>query len=898
MLLIEDENGKGHYLYIKKLESLTHAVTDSQYKDRKWCPYCKHVIGKEEVYEEHLTRRHFDCHNNCNLVLPEEGSTMKFKGYKNMLERPFIVYCDFECSLVKTEMSDKIAQHEPNSAAAYFVCTFDSSRNKYYKFEGKDCVVNLIEQLRLLANRCVEEQRKNERMIMTAKDHANFNSATKCYICEGSFRNEKDKVRDHCHRTGQFRGAAHNACNINYYTNRYLPIVFHNLRGYDSHLIIKKAFFEVVNSEEKINVIPNSGEKFMTFSIGNMKFIDSFQFMTASLEKLTESLKAKTGDTYAKFKIMKANFTDEELALIGRKGFYPYEFVDSSEKLTHKGLPPREAFYSQVRLEGISEEDYKHAQNVYSSFKCKDFGDYHWLYLKTDVLLLADIFENFRKMCLEHYKLDPANYLTAASLAWDAMLLKTKVELELISDPEVLAMVEKSKRGGLTFVGSKRYAKANNRRMGEQYDKDKDSSYMLYVDANNLYGHAMVQPLPQKDVKFDNTATLESILATPDDSETGYFAEVDIEFPKELHEKLKQFPPCPETLMPQVEWFSDYQREVMEKTNSKPTAEKLIPHLMKHEDYVLHYRNLKFIHNLGAVIKLKRVISFKQSRWMADYINSNNAERAKAKASKNKFLDELFKLMNNSVFGKTMEDVRNRQNMHLTTDRNNALKWFTKIEFKGSNYIDGLYLIQTHKTETLYDKPVYVGCAILDISKVRMMDFHCNTIHKNLEGNYDLLYSDTDSLIYHIRHRNLYKWLFDNQDEFDLSNLTGKYWSDNNESVLGKMKLEVGSNIITEFCALSPKSYCYKYFEKLYCEKEVKKAKGVSLAVSAKTMEASDYKRVLDSNQSQTRKIHGIRSFNQQLYTTCEDKVVLNSFYDKMILVDNINCLPYGYIKA
>ena len=315
-------------------------------------------------------------------------------------------------------------------------------------------------------------------------------------------------------------------------------------------------------------------------------------------------------------------------------------------------------------------------------------------------------------------------------------------------------MVEKAKRGGLTFVGSKRYAKANNRRMGEQYDKDKESSYILYGDVNNLYGFAMIQPLPQKDIKFDTTATLQTIMETPYDSETGYFVEVDIEFPsdvKGLHEKLKQFPPCPETLMPKEEWFSDYQKEVMEKTHSKATAEKLVPHLMKHENYVLHYRNLKFIVDLGAVVTLKRVISFKQSRWMAGYINGNNELRAKAKAESNKFLDELFKLMNNSVFGKTMEDVRNRENMELTIDREKAIKWFSRVDFKRSNFIDGLYLIQTHKTETVYDKPVYVGCAILDISKVKMMDFHYNTIHANLAGSYELLYSDTDSLIYHIQ---------------------------------------------------------------------------------------------------------------------------------------------------
>ena len=310
---------------------------------------------------------------------------MKFKSHKHMLERPFIVYCDFECSLIPTEMSDKIALHTPNSAAAYFVCTFDHSRNQYYKFEGRDCVQNMLEQLRLLATRCVKEQQENTKMELTAADVKDFKKAKVCSICGGAFTESNKKVRDHCHRTGNYRGAAHNACNINYFNNRYLPVVFHNLRGYDSHSIFKKAF-EIIKDGENVNAIPNSGEKFMTFSIGNLKFIDSFQFMAFSLETLVKSMTALTGDPYAKFTFMKKHFDDKQMALIARKGFYPYEFIDDHTKLNYPGLPPKDKFYSKVRLDGISNEDYKHAQNVYKTFGCKDFGDYHWLYLKTDVL--------------------------------------------------------------------------------------------------------------------------------------------------------------------------------------------------------------------------------------------------------------------------------------------------------------------------------------------------------------------------------------------------------------------------------------------------------------------------------------------------------------------------------
>ena len=164
----------------------------------------------------------------------------------------------------------------------------------------------MLEQLRLLGTRCVKEQQENTKMELTAEDVKAFSRAKVCSICGGAFTETNKKVRDHCHRTGNYRGAAHNACNINYFNNRYLPVVFHNLRGYDSHLILKKAF-EIIKEGENINAIPNSGEKFMTFSIGNLKFIDSFQFMTFSLETLVKSLTAETGDPFAKFTFMKKN---------------------------------------------------------------------------------------------------------------------------------------------------------------------------------------------------------------------------------------------------------------------------------------------------------------------------------------------------------------------------------------------------------------------------------------------------------------------------------------------------------------------------------------------------------------------------------------------------------------
>lgn len=263
------------------------------------------------------------------------------------------------------------------------------------------------------------------------------------------------------------------------------------------------------------------------------------------------------------------------------------------KKINYIGLPPINDFYSKLSQKGLSECDYNHAQNVYNTLNCKSFLDYHLTYLKTDVLLLADVFENFRKTCLEYYKLDPANYITSPSLAWDAMLLKTGIELEQISDYNIFKLVEEQKRGGLCFVGSQRYAKANNPYL-DDYDKSKPTSYIPYWDMNNLYGCAMIDYLPyggHEKVDID----IEDVLKTPDDSNIGYVVRVDIEFPEDTHEIFKQYTPAPENISPKKEWMTEYQQKLAEQHNIKITDnnKKLIPHLYKHEKYSIDYRNLK-----------------------------------------------------------------------------------------------------------------------------------------------------------------------------------------------------------------------------------------------------------------------------------------------------------------
>ena len=406
--------------------------------------------------------------------------------------------------------------------------------------------------------------------------------------------------------------------------------MFHNFRGYDGHFIVKE-MRSLGAKCDNINPIAQNSEKFMSFTIDKLKFIDSMLFLNSSLESLSDNLvDDKHDDKYHKFTNMKSAF-GKHIELMCRKGIYPYEWMDNVDKFNYVGLPSAADFYSKLNKKHVKVSDDLHAQHVYRELYCKVFGDYHMAYLKADVHLLADIFENFRKLSLNNYGLDPLNYISAPSLAWDAMLLKTNIELELISDVNMLEMIERQKRGGLCFVGSKRHCIANNKYM-KDYDETKPENYIMYWDANNLYGWAMSQALPYKNLHFNTDVTLEDILNTDDNSDVGYIVEVDLHFPEEIHDKLKEYPVCPENTNVKEEWLSDYQKHLLKELKMKNSkCDKLIPHLHDHNNYVLHYRNLKFVKELGVEIKLNKVISFDQKPWLKSYIDFNTDCRKQAK---------------------------------------------------------------------------------------------------------------------------------------------------------------------------------------------------------------------------------------------------------------------------
>ena len=774
LLLITEEKNK-HYVLIKDFNNFMYNKT--KHKERKhFCMHCLQCFSSERVLTDHK--------DNCIIVngtqavkMPDKNNNiLKYNNFHKQQPVPFVIYADFEA------ITEKISGCQPNNNKSYteayqkhtdcgygykLVCCYDDKYSKPTKtYRGEKAVYKFMEAMLEEVKHCKNVIKKefNKPLRMTKDDEEKFKKAKECHICNKKYTDKDIRVRDHCHITGKYRGSAHQECNLKLRVNPEevkIPVIFHNLRGYDSHFImqeigaiVKKHAYTNKKGEKcqmNINAIPNNMEKYMAFMLGNhLTFIDSFQFMSSGLEKLVSNLPRKL------FKYTSQVFEGDESDLMVKKGVYPYDYMDSFEKFKEQ-LPSKEDFYSILNDKNIEDKDYQHAQNVWNTFNLKNMGEYHDLYLASDILLLADVFENFRKTCLKYYKLDPCHYFTSPGLSWDAMLKMTNIKLELMTDIDMFQFIEKGLRGGISYIAN-RYGKANNKYMKE-YDEKAPSKYIMYLDANNLYGWAMSQYLPTGGFRWMTEKQINKINLTKykEDSDKGIILEVDLEYPEELHDLHNDYPLAAEKIEVTHDMLSEYCKNISDKYNiSTGLVQKLIPTLSNKKNYVLHYRNLQLYLSLRLKInKIHRVLEFKQSPWLKQYIDFNTEKR---KNAKNDFEKDFFKLMNNSVFGKTMENIRKRVDVRLVTDENKLLKLASKPTYVSSKIFNE-NLVAVHKIkETLtLNRPAYVGMCILDLSKTLMYDFHYSYIKKNYGDKAKLLFTDTDSLTYEIEAEDVYK---------------------------------------------------------------------------------------------------------------------------------------------
>ena len=428
---------KWNYLTVKYLPGLLKGITSTHEKDF-YCSNCFHSYRTKNKLESH--KEIFENHDYCHVEMPtKDNNIIKYNHGEKSMKVSFIIYADLECLLEKKSTcinipnessTTKINKHTPSGYSILTSCSFDESKNELNYYRGKNCMKKFCKDLKEHATRIINYKKKKI-IILTKEEKLNYNDQQICYICKKEFdKSDKKhhKVRDHCHYTGKYRGAAHNICNLRYKVTKEIPVVFHDGSTYDYHFIIKELVEEF---EGNFDCLGENTEKYITFSVTlkkkienknletnyKIKFIDSFRFMSSSLSKLVDNLSeaihnnkcadCKSNLDYIKTKneklILKCynckqryrkKFNKElikrfastyefcyndlnKFVLLLRKGVHPYEYMDTWERFSEISLPSKEDFYSNINMEDISDIDYRHTNNVFKGFKLESVGDYH-----------------------------------------------------------------------------------------------------------------------------------------------------------------------------------------------------------------------------------------------------------------------------------------------------------------------------------------------------------------------------------------------------------------------------------------------------------------------------------------------------------------------------------------
>ena len=458
-------------------------------------------------------------------------------------------------------------------------------------------------------------------------------------------------------------------------------------------------FFKKLVDKKKdkvdFDIIPKTNEEYISVTYGCIRFIDSYRFLSSGLDSLVKTLVDNSNKTlgdlkkeivdndyilnivtdigeYSRtIKDLKKDYSDKinelEEALIDymgendleilRSGFpdkwkyltkklaYPYEYFNSIEDY-QKPVDnlKKEHFFSKLKNGYPNDEEIQRTMDNIEKLNIKNGEELTEIYLKSDVLLLACVFEKFIKVSVNEFRINPLYCVSLPGYTWQCGLKYTGIILQTLQDKDMILLLENNIRGGISSV------------MGNRYIKSDGNKKILYIDANSLYSHSMSEPLPYDEIKFDQNVELEDILNTPDDSDIGCLIEADLKYPDNIKEKTKHFPFAPVNKKINPDNFIDYMKEI--KPDTYIQTSKLICDWSDKENYLIHYRMLKYYIRHGMIVnKIHNIISFKQSRWLEKNINFNIQKR---KEAENDFEKDFYKLLNNAFYGKTMENVRNR----------------------------------------------------------------------------------------------------------------------------------------------------------------------------------------------------------------------------------------------
>ena len=924
-ILLVSHQGLMHYCGILSLKKLYY---DSN-KSHNFSAFCERCCRKfsswrnNKLQVKETLEEHYQFCRKGRLqreVLPEDS---KYSYKASHAEESPVVVC---YSDIESFITPQNKEHCPYAIGMYPMWHEHFTRKREQAamrtWTGDKCIQKYLAYLDSFVRELDSEIESltNQPLILSPLEERLFDRATHCPKCNATFQKggKHRKVRDHCHITGKFRGALCHTCNSRLrLERRVLPVVFHNFKGYDGHLICKQAIGEMPGWH--LSVIPTTHEKYMSLIVRvpvgqytdkngklrtrffTIRFIDSYQFLSSSLDALAATLDSLPVTEQR----MRARFPGISDAVIRRKGVFPYQYFNSPSRLEETCLPPIEAFTNDLSGAECKPEDYAHAQLAWSQLGCRNLGRYLVVYLHLDIYLLTDIFEAFRKLILDEDGLDPVHFVSLPGLSYASCFKRSGETIDLLHDIDMVRLFERGIRGGLTFV-NKHHVTA---RIPELNNNQDGNEWLVYIDQNNLYGSSLCKPLPHSEFSWvaDDelqrfTSNPQEILNIDDDVDYGYLFEVDLEYPKELHAATADFPLAPESGLIESDMFSPFMtafyhdlcaaRGVGSTYNG---VSKLLLTQYDKDHYVCHYSILKFYLGMGMkLVRIHSAIRFRQKRFVEPYISYNSHKRTLAR---NAFEKSLYKLKNNSFFGKTMEDVRNRIKYLLVTDWEELDRLSMSALFLDNDiFSDKVVGVHMFREKVVLNKPVYIGQAVLDYSKLEMYNLYYNILRRcPLIKKAELVGGDTDSffLSLHTSKQITLTDLFRHLGQYlDSSNYPQDHplFSIVNKAKLGCFKDETAGKIIEEMVLLRPKMYSIKYLGE---PGGIKRAKGISRHLVSSTSH-STYLEAFTNQRETEYEMTILRSELHTVKNVTFRKRGLSAWEDKRCWLDANSSVPHG----
>jgi hypothetical protein len=900
-----------HWLAVTNLNRLLSEQGETGARDHM--AHCFRCL-KNLYYPDRLAIHMKKCYNGMGqrVVMPSpEEAVHKFKDWSKMLSHSFVMYADMECILVKSDPPSKVLQiHVPCAVGSYLVPHkgLDWEQQPVRINEGVDCMKNFCMELDTLANEIYNFNQLQCRkpQIKTSESEAAFASKTCCEYCKSVFSDEVTKVWHHDHVSGEFLAALCQACNTKIrQPMSTLPVYFHNLKNYDMHALCLDGFSNMPNWILK--PICLTKEKYITVTaktvVGKdaaghniyfeIRFIDSYQFLTASLNTVSSSLRHADMKHVQFFRRHLNIQVDDDV--IFSKGIFPYSYLDSWARLREVGLPALPAFYDTLKdCLDTTNEEYARAQKAYQQFNCQTFKDYLHKYLELDCYLLADVFENFRSTALANTGLDPSNYITLPQFTFSAAFRHT--QCHLLTDVDMYEFFEDGIRGGMSFVNT-HYVKA---------DAD---THISYWDENNLYAASLRQLLPTSDLRWLTEAEFNSIDWASIDTEgdVGYTLKVDLKYPAAIHDLTQDFPLAPETGMVTEAMLTPFMKEQWERRcefrggslKYRP-EKKLLMSCTDKKEYVVHFKLLKFYLNMGMQITtIHSVIGYKQTCIFKKYIDDNSARR---QAATDEFTKDFYKLLNNALFGKTLENQRGRKEFKLRTRETQMLSDTSKPHYLSTHkFTKNLLINEMMNLEVKLNKPIFIGQAVLDLSKLIMYELRFVKLTSYAErfgGKIEILAGDTDSLFCSISQIDLHGQLHPamlREGLLDSSNYPPEHplFSNKHKAQLGCIKDEVKGEPVEEAVFLKPKCYSMKT---VGGKVNKKRAKGVQFCVKERISHET-FVQVFKFQEEIVRNTRRFDTNNHVVATISQNKWALSAVDTKRAWISANTSLPFGHYR-